>query len=61
MGNDDVINVADQLLKLVVFITPRVIEESVLTEAEAEFLEATETPSPQLPVTRIDSTTGKIK
>ena len=47
--------------ELVVFITPRVIEESVLTEAEAEFLEATETPSPQLPVTKIDPVTGKLK
>jgi len=47
--------------ELVVFITPRVIEQSVLTEAEAEFLEATEISSPQLPTTRIDTATGKLK
>ena len=47
--------------ELVVFITPRVIEESVLTKTEAEFLEATEISSPKPPVTKIDPATGKIK
>ena len=47
--------------ELVVFITPRVIEEAVLTESEAEFLEATEISSPQLPITKIDPATGKLK
>jgi len=47
--------------ELVVFITPRVIEESVLTETEAEYLEATEIVGPKPPVTKIDPATGKIK
>jgi len=47
--------------ELVVFITPRVVDEPVLTEAEAEFLEATEISSPEPPVTRIDPVTGKIR
>jgi type II secretory pathway component GspD/PulD (secretin) len=47
--------------ELVVFITPRVIEDAVLTEAEAEYLEATEISGPKPPVTKIDPVTGKIK
>ena len=47
--------------ELVVFITPRVIEESILTESEAEFLEATEISSPKAPTTKIDPATGKFK
>ena len=47
--------------ELVVFITPRVIEESVLTESEAEYLEATEISSPKPPITKIDPATGKLK
>ena len=47
--------------ELVVFITPRVIEQAVLTEIEAEYLEATEISGPMLPTTRIDPATGKIK
>jgi len=47
--------------ELVVFITPRLIEESVLTETEAEYLEATEFVGPQLPETKIDHETKKLK
>jgi type IV pilus assembly protein PilQ len=47
--------------ELVVFITPRLIEESVLTEAEAEYLEATEFIGPILPQTKIDPETKKLK
>ena len=47
--------------ELVVFITPRLIEESVLTETEAEYLEATEFIGPQLPTTKIDPETKKLK
>ena len=47
--------------ELVVFITPRVIEEAVLTETEAKYLEATEISGPKLPTTRIDPATGKLR
>jgi type IV pilus assembly protein PilQ len=47
--------------ELVVFITPRLIEESVLTETEAEYLEATEFIGPQLPTTKIDPESKKLK
>jgi type IV pilus assembly protein PilQ len=47
--------------ELVVFITPRVIEEAVLTETEAKYLEATEIVGPKPPTTRIDPATGKIR
>ena len=47
--------------ELVVFITPRIIEEPVLTEIEAEYLGATETPRPQGPSVKIDPVTRKIK
>jgi type IV pilus assembly protein PilQ len=46
--------------ELVVFITPRIIEQSVLTEAETEYLEATEFVGPQLPTTKIDPETKKL-
>ncbi|MFC1604097.1 secretin N-terminal domain-containing protein [Planctomycetota bacterium] len=47
--------------ELVVFITPRVIEQSVLTETEAAYLEATEFTGPKLPTTKIDPETKKLK
>ena len=47
--------------ELVVFITPRLIEQSVLTEAESAYLEATEFIGPVLPTTKIDSETKKLK
>lgn len=47
--------------ELVVFITPRLIEEPVLTETEAEYLGATEFIGPQLPETKIDPETKKLK
>lgn len=47
--------------ELVVFITPRLIEESVLTETEAQYLEATEFVGPKLPTTKIDPETKKLK
>lgn len=47
--------------ELVVFITPRLIEEPVLTEIEAGHLEATEIPSPKLPTTKIDPSTREFR
>lgn len=47
--------------ELVVFITPRIIEEPVLTETEAKHLEATEIPSPHLPTTKIDPSTREYR
>jgi type IV pilus assembly protein PilQ len=47
--------------ELVVFITPRLVEESVLTGTEAENLEATEFIGPQLPTTKIDPESKKLK
>ncbi|MBN2594450.1 MAG: hypothetical protein JXA81_13160 [Sedimentisphaerales bacterium] len=47
--------------ELVVFITPRLVKESVLTGTEAENLEATEFVGPQLPTTKIDHETKKLK
>jgi len=47
--------------ELVVFITPRLIEDSVLTEVEAEYLEATEFIGPKLPTTKVDPETKKLK
>jgi type IV pilus assembly protein PilQ len=47
--------------ELVVFITPRLIEEPVLTGTEAQYLEATEFIGPQLPETKIDPETKKLK
>ena len=47
--------------ELVVFITPKLVEESVLTEAEAEYLEATEFIGPIRPDTKIDPETKKLK
>ena len=39
--------------ELVVFITPHIIEEPVLTQAECEALKETEVPTPPIPYTRI--------
>jgi type IV pilus assembly protein PilQ len=47
--------------ELVVFITPRLVEEPVLTETEARYLEATEICSPEDPSGRIDPCTREIK
>jgi len=41
--------------ELVVFITPRVVEEPVLTETEAEYLEETDIRVPEYPPTNIDA------
>ena len=46
--------------ELVVFITPRVIEDAMLTETEAEFFEATTIPGPGGPSTMLDTKTKKI-
>ena len=46
--------------ELVVFITPRIIEDPVLTEIEAQYLEATEIPRPASPSTRINPATREI-
>ncbi len=46
--------------ELVVFITPRLIEEPVLSETEAKYLEATEVCSPEDPSGRIDPCTREI-
>jgi type II secretory pathway component GspD/PulD (secretin) len=47
--------------ELVVFITPRIIDQSVLTETETQYLEATEFIGPQLPTTKINPETKKLK
>jgi type IV pilus assembly protein PilQ len=47
--------------ELVVFITPRLVDEPVLTETEARYLEATEICSPEDPSGRIDPCTREIK
>jgi len=47
--------------ELIVFITPRVIEDLVLTETEAEHLKETEIPSPKPPATKIDPATREYK
>jgi type II secretory pathway component GspD/PulD (secretin) len=41
--------------ELVVFITPRVVEEPVLTETEADHLEKTDIRVPEYPRTNIDA------
>ncbi len=46
--------------ELVVFITPRIIEEPVLTEIETKYLEATEIVHPAPPSVRIDPTTREV-
>ena len=46
--------------ELVVFITPRIVEQPVLTEDEAKFLEATNFISPTPPNARIDPATREI-
>jgi type IV pilus assembly protein PilQ len=47
--------------ELVVFITPRLIEQPVLTETETKQLKATEFIGPVLPTTKIDPETKKVK
>ncbi|UCD00049.1 MAG: hypothetical protein JSW66_09235 [Phycisphaerales bacterium] len=47
--------------ELVVFITPRIIEEPILTETEARQLQATEICSPDDPSGRIDPCTREIR
>ncbi len=47
--------------ELIVFITPRLMEDLVLTETEAEHLKETEIPSPQPPATRIDPATREYR
>jgi type IV pilus assembly protein PilQ len=47
--------------ELIVFITPRLVEDMVLTEIEAGHLKETEIPSPQPPTTRIDPATRDLK
>ncbi len=47
--------------ELIVFITPRLVEDLVLTETEAEHLKETEIPTPQVPATRIDPATREYK
>ncbi|MFH1719727.1 MAG: secretin N-terminal domain-containing protein [Planctomycetota bacterium] len=47
--------------ELIVFITPRIVEDMVLTETEAEHLAETEIPSPTPPKTKIDPATREIK
>jgi type IV pilus assembly protein PilQ len=46
--------------ELVVFITPRIIEEPVLTDTETRYLEATEIVGPQSPSTKIDPATREL-
>jgi type II secretory pathway component GspD/PulD (secretin) len=46
--------------ELVVFITPRIIKEPVLTETETQYLGATEIDSPEPPTVRIDPVTREI-
>jgi type II secretory pathway component GspD/PulD (secretin) len=41
--------------ELVVFITPKVVEESVLTETEADYLEETDIRVPEYPPMNIDA------
>jgi type IV pilus assembly protein PilQ len=47
--------------ELIVFITPRLVEDMVLTETEAGHLKETEIPSPRPPATRIDPATRELK
>ncbi len=47
--------------ELIVFITPRLVEESVLTETEAEHLKDTEIVSPKPPATKIDPSTREFR
>lgn len=47
--------------ELVVFITPRLVDDLVLTETEAKYLEATEFVGPRLPETKIDPETKELK
>lgn len=47
--------------ELIVFITPRIVDDLVLTETEAERLKETEIPSPKPPATKIDPATREYK
>jgi len=47
--------------ELVVFITPRVVKDLVLTETEAGHLKETEIPTPKPPATQIDPATREFK
>ncbi|MHC4074272.1 MAG: type II secretion system protein GspD [Planctomycetota bacterium] len=47
--------------ELVVFLTPRIVDEPILTETEKDYLEKTVFPAPHDPSARIDSDTRKIK
>jgi len=47
--------------ELVVFITPRLIETSVLTATEAEQLKATEMASPKPPITRMEAAAAEAE
>jgi type IV pilus assembly protein PilQ len=47
--------------ELLVFITPRIVEDLVLTETEAEHLKETEIPTPKPPVTTIDPATREFR
>jgi len=47
--------------ELIVFITPRLADNLVLTENEAGRLTETEIPAPQTPATQIDPTTREMK
>jgi len=47
--------------ELVVFLTPRIVDEPVLTETEKDYLERTVFPAPHDPSARIDPDTRKIK
>jgi type IV pilus assembly protein PilQ len=47
--------------ELIVFITPRLADDLVLTEIEAGHLKQTELPTPEPPVTRIDPATREFR
>jgi len=47
--------------ELVVFITPRIIEEPILTETESKHLESTNIVGPISPITKIDPATRKLR
>ncbi|MBN1975646.1 MAG: hypothetical protein JW787_18575 [Sedimentisphaerales bacterium] len=47
--------------ELVVFITPKIVEQSEMTEREKGFLAGTEIPLPASPKTNLDSVSGELK
>jgi type IV pilus assembly protein PilQ len=47
--------------ELVVFITPRIVEQPVMTESEKLYLEGTEIPRPKTPITNLNESTGKLE